>query len=190
MKCYFNNGIIYILKYNSDFITVYEKHGSPYLKEASETEVESALNDNDTTNEPTSEDSELIVPSDDNKFYAVQNTDWKVAIYDADTKKCVFDTYSIEEEILSFYYVEPDDVYVLSDFYGISIFTPEFKFISRIDNVGLLGKNPENGHLIITNSEGNFELSIATYEEVIGIADEMLGDYRPDERILEKYGLK
>lgn len=190
LKCYFNNGIIYILKFNSDFITVYEKHSSPYLKEVSETEAESALNDNDTTNEPTREDSELIVPSDDNKFYAVQNTDWKVAIYDADTKKCVFDTYSIEEEILSFCYVEPDDVYVLSDFYGISIFTPEFKFISRIDNVGLLGRNPENGHLIISSSEGNFELSIATYEEVIGIADEMLGDYRPDERIQEKYGLK
>lgn len=213
LKCYYVNGMIYILKFNSDFITVYEKYRSPYLTEISDPGGESAPGEYDSGYEMFEEgndgengkkkelyslifpgqtpgDSEIVIASDDNRFIAIQNTDRKVSVYDTETRKCVFDTYSMEEEILNFYYVEPDRVYVLYDYYGISLFTPEFNYISRIDNVSAYGKSTQNGHLILGDAEGEYELTVATYDEVIQIADEMLGDYRPEEKIREKYGLK
>ena len=189
LKCYYNNGIIYILKFTSDFVTVYEKYQSRYLKEYSGIVDDGLLGENDSGEESSLNRTEHKITSEDGKFTAVQNIDWKVSIYDADTEECVFDTYSIEEDILHFYYVESDNVYVLSDYLGISIFTADFKFISRIDDVGIYGKNPQNGHLILNNVDGDYELTVATYDEVIQIADEMLGEYRPDEKIQEKYAL-
>jgi len=38
--------------------------------------------------------------------------------------------------------------------------------------------------------ENEYEIRIATYGEVMKAADEMLKDYRPNDKILERYGLK
>ena len=135
-------------------------------------------------------ESDYVIESDDDKYFAIQNSDKKTEIFDRETLECVFSSYNITDEISNFFFMESDNVYVISDYSGISIFTPDYKYISRIDGLVTSGKNIENGHLVLNDLNSIYELRIASYDEVMKIADEMLGDYVPDEKIMEKYGLE
>lgn len=210
--CHYYNGIIFAQTYNTDFITVFEQYSSPYITDISDSYVETDSEESydyeilEAENAEkrrkaeelfalvypgkTLAESDHVIESDDDKYFAIQNSDKKTEIFDRETLECVFSSYNITDEISNFFFMESDNVYVISDYSGISIFTPDYKYISRIDGLVTSGKNIENGHLVLNDLNSIYELRIASYDEVMKIADEMLGDYVPDGKIMEKYGLE
>ena len=132
-----------------------------------------------------------ILVSSDKKYIAMQDNDKKVEIYDAETSECIYSTYTIEKSINFFYYVPADDCYCLGNYSGVCIFSPEFDFISEIGDINVMGVSSETGRMVFCGVNSDYyELTIASYKEVMAKADEMLGDYVPEQKILERYGLE
>ena len=204
-ECLYRNGKVYLHGGETDYITIYEQIESPYIRFLSDS---SASPEMETSMDIISGDEleaiyEQIHPgekmpstfdilvSSDKKYIAMQDNDKKVEIYDAETSECIYSTYTIEKSINFFYYVPADDCYCLGNYSGVCIFSPEFDFISEIGDINVMGVSSETGRMVFCGVNSDYyELTIASYKEVMAKADEMLGDYVPEQKILERYGLE
>ena len=119
----------------------------------------------------------------------VQTGDGQLRIYDRDTYKLLHTTYSIEGYLYSVVYSPKDKIYVFNTDDDIDIFDENLNRIINIPDFGLFGIDRDTKDLVFSGADELYLLDIVSYEEMIRMADELLGDYEPNERTKEKYGL-
>ena len=72
----------------------------------------------------------------------------------------------------------------------VCVLDKNFRHIATIEGMQLAGRLKSNQQIILCDEKyNNYTVTIASYDEIIATADEMLGSYRPDESITEQYGL-
>lgn len=119
----------------------------------------------------------------------VQTGDGQLRIYDRDSYKLLHTTYSIEGYLYSVVYSSKDKNYVFVS-EDVDIFDENLNRIIHIPDFSLFGIDRQTKDLVFsTGTSELYLLDIVSYEEMIRMADELLGDYEPNERTKEKYGL-
>ena len=72
----------------------------------------------------------------------------------------------------------------------ICILDNKFRHIASIKGLQLNGKRTKDQSIILSDKKlKNYTINIASYDEIIAKADEILGSYQPDESVMEQYGL-
>ena len=141
---------------------------------------------------------------DDSRIYDVtlcENADigiiqlWDRAAYFYNTKtyECLKIIYALDGTVSSMYYDEAHGYYYISTD-GVEVFDRNLKKVYEIPSCMLKGIDPETGNPVVmtfqNDEEYEYMARVLSYEEIIRLADDLLGDYVPDERVREKYSLE
>ena len=195
------NKTLYFSSYTQSYITTYVEADSEYIKECTGNEdlaewdavyyeyEEQTLILNELEKRYGS-DIFYFVPSNDKKYFAIKSSNKKITI-------CRSSDYSYAGH----FYVDND--YNYNDFifdqnsgcymlFGqdVCILDQNFHHIATINGLQLYGKRASDQSIILCdNYFKNYTLTLASYDEIIAKADSILGDYKPDESIIEQYGL-
>lgn len=125
------------------------------------------------------------VYSDDMKYIAASYSNHTIKILDAGTYECIA-SYDLNEYIMSLDYSEVTDSYILICEEASHVLNYDFEIIC---DMGLIA-GEEKDSLIVWYNSGEFRAVKWTgYDELINMTDELLGDYKPRDSILDKYGL-
>ncbi|MCR4792901.1 MAG: TIR domain-containing protein [Lachnospiraceae bacterium] len=125
------------------------------------------------------------VYSEDGEYIAASYSNHTVKILDAGTYECIA-SYDLDRYILSLKYSEITKSYILVCDETSYVLDNDFKIIC---DMGMYAGDGD-GCLIIGDVDGAFRLAEWTgYNELILMADELLGDYKPRDSILDKYGI-
>ncbi len=133
--------------------------------------------------------------SSDKKYIALQTKDNMLYIYDYATLEKVKEMFVLEGSLSNFVYSVENKSYFV-DFLGwdvtcVAILDEDFRYNTEIQGATLNGVQPGTGEPVIGLSDYySYTLNMPDYEEVIKRADEKLAGYQPEEKVLEKYGLK
>lgn len=198
------NGTLYLVSTGDNHITTYTYRRSEYLElydgEFSQVEIASyddpefrrfyePILEHETAFDESRIYSAVICENSD--YGLIQLWDGVVYIYDTNTNKCVKTIYSIDGMISSFCY--KDGYYYISA-ESLEVYDSDFLNLYDIEGCRLLGFDNSTGYPVVCawedESASQYLVTPLNYDEVIRIADEVLGDYRPDERVREKYSLE
>ncbi len=129
--------------------------------------------------------------SDDGKYVAVYTRDGSLHIFDTKTKKEIKTLYSFESPLWysHFAYLNEADVYILEN----KVFDKDFNMISPISEGEVYAKGDDGKSIYISSryEMGKlYKIEILPYEKIIEKADELLGDYVPDEKIKSKFSIQ
>lgn len=127
------------------------------------------------------------IMSDDEKYIAVALADDSIAVIDAKNNKLNKIIYN--EYLTRFVYLEKPGCYS----FGYVLLDREFNKIAEIPNGYLYGINTSSKNPVICDGRVGYvqyhEMAIVPYNKMIKKADEILGDYCPDEETLKKYNI-
>ena len=126
-------------------------------------------------------------------LWLVQFWDGKAVIYDGTTLQKVKSIFTEDGFIDCAYYdAERECYYIGSD--KLSVYDTDFKEFYEIKDARLLGINTATGNPVIltlnAEEEKKYEIHPVQYSDLISMADAELGDFEPDDRVKEKYGLE
>ena len=145
----------------------------------------------DKTNYPNTDKTVYeVIESDDGKYYAVLNYDGELTIYNAKTNKAVKNLY-IDGLPEKFYYLKKQKSYVLYGGYDEYFFDRNFKYYTSLPYGMVYGSTDDKDEKIalMNGSHDYYCVEIKSYKEVIAKADEILGDYEPGQKIIDKYNI-
>ena len=201
----------YLVDYSEGILSIYGKKDSPFLLETeapvyedtdySEDDWEKQMEEEAkrkqqaykdlNIDESQVESSSLCEGAD---YMKVEFSSGKTTIYDLNSGQAVRSSYKDYEGSLSFIYLPEDDCFVMTTYdedSKILILDSKFEIIIEIKDLIPCFTNKETGHLLVCHlgNETVYQVLIASYDEVIHMADVELGRYTPNEKIREKYNL-
>lgn len=125
--------------------------------------------------------------SDDEKFIAIALADDSIAIIDAKNNKLNKIIY--DEYLTTFVYLNKPGCYSL----GNVLLDKKFNKIAEIPNGTLYGIDKASENPVIHDARTGYvpyhEMAVIPYNKMIKKADDILGDYCPDEETLNKYNI-
>ncbi len=121
----------------------------------------------------------------------------EVYIYDSKTAKLLKTIYTVEGGINSFYFDDKNSYYYISS-NNLEILDKDLKNICSIKGCWHVGMIPGTADSMLRETDPsaaneyvkNYRFHPLSFNEVISIAKDYLGDYEPDERVKTKYGLE
>lgn len=126
--------------------------------------------------------------SSDGKLIMLTMLDGSVRIYDAKRYKHLKTLYSFDGDTSGpLVYIKEDNIYILDDYPHAYILNEDLEIISNLDYVA--GYEDHNFIVEASGSGQYYKVPYVSYREMIKRADKMLGNYKPDEEIFEKYGM-
>ena len=199
------NGDLYLSGAGENYINVYSQRTSDHLVPYS---GEYRSIDSPFSGEPESEAFKALVTNsnpdiDPNDIYnavlcenanigAICFWDGKVTICDSNTGEVLKTVYSFNGFVRDAYYDSVRELY----YFGadsIEIFDKDLRNIASLKDCSLLGIDNATGNPVIIDylkeEQTTYLADPVTTDEMKEMADELLGDYVPDEKILEQYGL-
>ena len=195
------NKTLYYSSYTQAYITTYVEAESDYITEYKNSDdIEELYPTYTDYKEQTHIMSELekkygndisyIILSNDNKYIAVKLSNKKITICKSSDFEEVGHFYvDIDYYHSDFIYDNKSGCYML---FGedICILDKKFRHIASIKGLQLNGKRTKDQSIILSDKKlKNYTINIASYDEIIAKADEILGSYQPDESVMEQYGL-
>lgn len=131
-----------------------------------------------------------VLMSDDKKYYSVQTYNGALTIYNAATKKEVKTIY-LDTFPDFFVYLKKQKSYVLYSGGDEYLFDKKFNCYATLPYGTLMGTTDDkDSDLILSDGMRNYyRVEIHSYKDVIEKADEILGDYTPDNKVADKYNI-
>ena len=131
-----------------------------------------------------------MIASDDGKYYAVLNYNGELTIFDRKTRNAVKNLY-IDGVPDKFVYLKKQKSYVLFGGYDEYFFDRNFKYYASLPYGSVYGSTDDNEQdIVLANGRNDyFRVKIKSYKEVIKKADEILGNYEPEQKIIDKYNI-
>jgi len=131
-----------------------------------------------------------VIASDDGKYYAVLNYNGELTIFDRKTRNAVKNLY-IDGDPNKFVYLKKQKSYVLIGGYDEYFFDRNFKYYASLPYGIVWGSTDDKEEdIVLANGRNDyFRVKIKSYKEVIKKADEILGNYEPDQKIIDKYNI-
>ncbi len=188
------SGNLYIKhKEDATYISIFELKRGEWAAKLSKTSVNEFEEDStvDKANYPNAVDTTFtVLESDDGKYYAVLNYDGELTIYNAKTDKAVKNLY-IDGFPYRFVYLKKQKSYVLFGSDEEYFFDRNFKYYTSLPYGKVYGSTDDDKQdIALMNGEHDyFRVDIKSYKEVIAKADEILGDYEPDQKTIDKYNI-
>ena len=194
-----NKGDNLYIKYEEDssYITVMQKEKGEFADILSKTGVEEFVESSQISNPDFLDKIDvdkktvyIVLESDDGKYYSVQNYDGALTIYDAKTLKEVKKLY-VNGMLDRFVYLKNIKSYAMFGGNEEYLFDRRLKCYSTLPYGTLCGvTDDKEKDLVLYNGEGDyFRVDIKSYNEIIKRADEILGDYVPEDKIIDKYNI-
>ncbi|MBO4310673.1 MAG: TIR domain-containing protein [Lachnospiraceae bacterium] len=131
-----------------------------------------------------------VLKSDDGKYYSIQHYNGALTIYDARTDRAVKSLY-IDGLPNKFLYLKKQKSYVLYGGDSEYFFDKQFRFYTTIP-YGLvrgLTDDKEEDIVLMNGQNEYFKVDLKSYGEIIDKSDEILGDYEPEQKIVDKYNI-
>ena len=203
-KVEYSNGTIYLMCTGDNFITTYTQRNSDYL-----IDYEGEINDFsffDNYENVTSFKEAVLAKNaefDANSIYEtilcenadigiIQLWDGVTYVYDSNSLELIKIIHAMEGPLTACYYDEAHKTYYISA-KNTEVYNKDFKKLYIIEDCQLSGLDKESGSPVVTSwtdeEEKRFLVKPVTYEEIIRLADKLIGGYEPDERVREKYSL-
>ena len=194
-----NKGDNLYVKYEEDssYITVMQKEKGEFADVLSKTGVDEFVQSSQISNPDFLDKIDVdkktvyvVLESDDGKYYSVQNYDGALTIYDAKTLKEVKKLY-VNGMLDRFVYLKNIKSYAMFGGDEEYLFDRKFKCYSTLPYGTLCGvTDDKEKDLVLVNGAGDyFRVDIKSYNEIIKKADEILGDYVPEDKIIDKYNI-
>lgn len=127
--------------------------------------------------------------SDDGKYLFVEHIDQKIEIYDTATGSLAQTLYDIHLSITSVEYAESLDTYFAYGYYKTKQFCLNADLEIVTDLPTLFQYDEDGNMLICTYGSNYYRQNFYSYEELIRIVDETLGDYEPSDEIRQKHNI-
>jgi len=124
--------------------------------------------------------------SDDGKYIVREMNDKTLTISDASSNEIKSTIYDISASIYDFRYFEDIDSYVISGYAFSYLLDQNFKVRCKLPQLLAC----ENHEMTVKFASKYYKLNYYTKEAVAEMARDYLGDYKPSEEILTKYGIK
>lgn len=124
--------------------------------------------------------------SDDEKYILVANSNRTVQIIDPDREEIIANLEVENSDFNCFEYYKTTDSYIISTYYESYILDENFEIICKTAKI----YEEDNNKLIMYGFPSFTKTPFYTYEEIIALADEYLGDYEPDEATKLKYNIQ
>lgn len=127
--------------------------------------------------------------SDDGKYLFVEHDDNRIEIYDMQDGSIKNIIYDVDIEIGRVEYISELNKYLVFSKYEFPnfVFTEELEICSEIPTC--LAYNKQDQLMICSDRLSFYSIPIYTYEELIQMADELLGDYVPSQKIKRKHNI-
>ncbi len=127
--------------------------------------------------------------SDDAKYLFVEHIDYKIEIYDTATGSLAKTLYDIQLSITAVEYSESLDAYFAYGIYTTHqiCLNADLEIISYLPT--LFQYDGNDNTLINKHGSSYYRMKFYSYEELIQITDEILGDYVPRDEILQKHNI-
>lgn len=124
--------------------------------------------------------------SSDKKYIFVMMLDGTARIYNSDNYGLVKVLYTVgKDAITSFVYIESEDIYVLNSNPYSYVLDENFDYIARLE----LCVGFDDDSFIVEKDASPYKVPYISYKKMIEMADEILGDYQPEDNIMMKYGI-
>ena len=126
------------------------------------------------------------VKSSNDRYLAIMMQDGSLRIYDAksgDLKKVLYDLGNVMGFAME--YVEQMDAYLIVMGSYTYVFDEDLNHISDMGQC--IGYTSDG--LVIKMTDGNYKVPYIDYRQMLDKAREVIGDYEPDERTAERWGL-
>ncbi len=124
--------------------------------------------------------------SDDEKYILVANSNRTVQIIDSDKEEVISNLEVENADFISFEYYDTTEGYIIGTYYESYILDDNFDIICETTRVYTEKKD----NLIMYAYLSYIKAPFYSYEEIIAMADEYLGDYEPDEATKLKYNMQ
>ena len=124
--------------------------------------------------------------SDDEKYILVANSNRTVQIIDSDKEEVISNLEVENADFISFEYYDTTEGYIIGTYYESYILDDNFDIICETTRV----YTEEKDNLIMYAYLSYIKAPFYSYEEIIAMADEYLGDYEPDEATKLKYNMQ
>lgn len=127
--------------------------------------------------------------SDDGKYLFVEHDDNRIEIYDTQDGSVKNVIYDVDIEIGRVEYIPDSNKYLAFSKYEFPnfVFTEDLEICSEIPTC--LAYNKQEKVMVCYANSSFYTIPIYTYEELIQIADEILGDYVPSQKIKRKHNI-
>lgn len=129
---------------------------------------------------------EVTFYSDDEKYILVSNSNRTVQIIDADSEEIIANLEVNTPDFNSFFYSDLTESYIIGTYYESYILDGNFDIICKTPKI----YQEKKDSFIIYGYPSYIKAPFYTYEEILAIADEYLGDYEPDEATKVKYNIE
>lgn len=126
--------------------------------------------------------------SDDGKYIAVNSNDGVLYVFDALSGKKIREVYNTGFALFhnTFPYLKGMDVYIIEN----RIFDKDFNMISTLPQGRLAALGKDQKSVVIESPyslDSYYKITLLPYDEMIKLADQILGDHIPDDSICDKY---
>ena len=131
-----------------------------------------------------------VIASDDGKYYAFLYYNGELKIFERKTKKLVKDLY-IDGVPDKFVYLGKQKSYVLIGGDEEYFFDKNFKYYASLPYGTVWGSTDDKAEdiVLMNGQQDYFRVEMKSYKEVIKKADEILGNYEPEQKIIDKYNI-
>ena len=124
--------------------------------------------------------------SDDKNYILVVNSNRTVQIIDPDKEEVISNLEVENTDFVSFEYYDTTEGYIIGTYYESYILDNNFDIICKTSRIYTEKKD----NLILYGYPSFIKVPFYSYEEIIAMADEYLGDYEPDEATKLKYNMQ
>lgn len=179
----------------ADYIVVYEDNSNSLTKSIPQKSFEmedlfdktpDAFNEIDKITDVKSQYVRKAIYSSDDTMILLKMTDGSFRIYDKKKHKLIKVLYDMTDgNVDSFVYLEKENIYIVSNYSYSYILDGNLNYIAVVNCIC----GYEDGSLIIKDCEQYYKVPYVKYSEMIKMADEILGDYEPEEKLIEKYNM-
>lgn len=177
---YKNSNYVVCYSFSDDYFESIDYSGSEYSKGKEAT---------DDVNDLKGIDRDLIysaIYSDNGEYMLITYGDNTVFIYETGKTKPAKVIYDLDYQYESMVYIDELDCYVLNSYVYSVILDKDFNLLGIIRKVVAC-----DGDCFIVKESNTlyYQVPFKSYKEVLEMADDFLGNYKPNERIMSKYSI-
>ncbi len=124
--------------------------------------------------------------SDDKKYIVCQQTNYVVTVYDAKSGRKYADSFKPGGDIVRLTRLN-DDTLLASSRYSGFLLNNDLEILAKCDPLVENGKKDFTAYSTAAND--NYRYRLYSYEEIIGMADDLLKDYPPPQDVVDRFNI-
>jgi len=124
--------------------------------------------------------------SDDKEYIVCQQTNYVVTVYDAKTGRKYADSFKPGGDIVRLTRLN-DDTLLASSRYSGFLLNNDLEILAKCDPLVENGKKDFTAYS--TAAKDNYRYRLYSYEEIIGMADDLLKDYTPPQDVVDRFNI-